>query len=97
MDPGQVQNGVDFADQVIPRNHLVEVELIEQVPLAPIRRPIITTPSPVELAKLNHDPLAAFNGLCNTIGTNRDLSVSAAGSACKGKADMTPTGFRVDL
>ena len=37
---GQVQNGIDLADQVIVRNHLAEVELIEQVPLPP-KKPIL--------------------------------------------------------
>jgi hypothetical protein len=51
-DSGQVQNGIDLADEVIVRNHLVEVELIEQ-------------PAPVanRTGKTESRPSAAFNGL----------------------------------
>jgi hypothetical protein len=39
VDPGQVEDGADLANQVIVRNHLTEAELVEQLPLISIEPP----------------------------------------------------------
>jgi hypothetical protein len=68
VDPGQVQDGVDLADEVILRNRLVEVELIEQVPLALTasthHHPL---PSPIALANRNHARHRPSTDFCNSI------------------------------
>ena len=66
VDPGQVQNGIDLADQVIVRNHLVEVELIKQVPLAPYPPTHhLQLPLPIELA----NGITTLAGLQRTFAT----------------------------
>jgi hypothetical protein len=68
MDLGQVQDGINLTDQVIGRNHLVEMELIERVPLtltAPTHHRSLS--SPIALAKRNHDRRRPSTDFCNTI------------------------------
>jgi len=69
MDPRQVQDGINLADEVIARHHFVEVKLIEQVPLARAtlthHHPLLL---PTALANRNHTSPLPSTDFCNTIG-----------------------------
>ena len=79
VDPRQVQDGIDLADQVIGRNHLVEVELIEQMTLTlTALTHHHTLPSPIALTKRNHDRQPPSTDFCNTICQMRTSGMKLA-------------------
>src|SRR5262245_56185596 len=68
MDPGQVEDGADLANQMIVRHHLIEAELVEQLPLVSIEPPH-HRPSPSRIArgKRNHPRRRPSTDFCNKI------------------------------
>ena len=66
--PGEIQHAVDLAHQMVGRNDLVEVERIEELPLArvapPHHRP---SPSMITLMRRNHASRPTSTEFCNKI------------------------------
>src|SRR5262249_21914909 len=68
MDPGQVEDGADLANQMIVRHHLIETDLVKQLPLVSIEPPH-HRPSPSRIArgKRNHPRRRPSTDFCNKI------------------------------
>jgi len=61
------QKDIHPSQQVVPRNHLVEVELIKQLPLVPVLWPIISE-SPADLDQQESVFAASFEHFFDSIG-----------------------------
>ena len=51
MNPAEVEHGVDLAHEVVRRHHVVEIELVEELALLGLPRPIIARPSRYRLVR----------------------------------------------
>src|ERR1700726_3991042 len=89
--PGQIESGIDLPHQMIFRNRIAKMKLVEQLTLVTLQTAHHGSTSPrFASTQRNHASWPVSTDFCNKIGHQPKLTFFAAMSASPSKADIGP-------
>src|ERR1700730_17842770 len=93
--PGQIQRRIDCSHQMIFRNRVAELKLVEKLTLFALQPPHHGLPSPkIASARRNHGSPHASTDFCNKIGTFETYQWPPRMSVNRGRPEVAGRGSK---
>src|ERR1700733_11364229 len=88
--PGKIESGIDLPHQMIFRDRLVEMKLVEQLTLVPLQTAHHASTSPrFASTQRNHASWPVSTDFCNKIGTFETCRMPLRMSADRGRSEVS--------